>query len=267
MYELVFIGLGLFDEKDISIRGLEELKDSKTIFAEIYTSLMPNFSIKNLEIMIGKKINVIKRRVLEEDEGDQLFKAAKNGKTALLVQGDPMISTTHIDLCINAKKNGIKTRVIHAASVLSAAIGISGLQNYKFGKSVTIPFPEHGFKSETPYNVIYENQKMGLHTLCYLDLKAIEKKYLIINQALKILLELEKQKKLQIVTKKTLVIGISRVGSPRSIVKAGYIEKMINYDFGEPPHTIIFPGKLHFMEAEALVELANGPSELLEIKE
>ena len=53
-----------------------------------------------------------------------------------------MIATTHVDLCINAKKKGIKTRVIHAASVVSAVRGISGLQNYKFGKAVTIPFIE-----------------------------------------------------------------------------------------------------------------------------
>ena len=150
MNELVFIGLGLYDEKDVSVRGLEELKEADTVFAEFYTSLMPGLSIQRLEKMIGKQVNVISRRVLEEENGQQLFDATKKGKVAFLVQGDPMIATTHVDLMITAKKREIKTRVVHGASVVSAVRGISGLQNYKFGKSVTVPFFEEGFVSETP---------------------------------------------------------------------------------------------------------------------
>ena len=265
--ELVFIGLGLYDEKDISLRGLEELKEADTVFAEFYTSLMPGLSIKKLEEMIGKPVRVVSRRVLEEEDGQIIFEAAKKGKAAFLVQGDPMIATTHVDLRISAEKRGIKTRVIHGASVVSAVRGISGLQNYKFGKAVTIPFSEEGFVSETPYKVIIENKKMGLHTMCYLDIKAEEQRYLTVNEALQTLLELEKQKKEQVATSMTLVIGVARAGSPEPIVKAGYLEDVIEYDFGAPPHTLIFPGKLHFMEAEALIALADAPQEVMEIAE
>ena len=183
MNELVLIGLGLHDEKDISLRGFEVLKNSDTVFVEMYTSLMSGLSIQNLEKMIGKSIIIISRKNLEEEGGEKLFEAVKKGKTVLLVQGDPLISTTHVDLQIRALKKGIKTRVIHNASAVSAIRGISGLQNYKFGKSVTIPFSEEGFFSETPYNVIYENKKLCLHTMCYLDLKAEKKRYLTINEA------------------------------------------------------------------------------------
>jgi diphthine synthase len=265
--ELVFIGLGLYDEKDISLRGFEELKGAGAVFAELYTSLMPGLSIKKLEQMIGKKIRVVSRRALEEGEGQQLFEAAKKGKVAFLVHGDPMIATTHVDLRISAKKRGIKTRVIHAASVVSAVRGISGLQNYKFGKAVTVPFSEEGFVSETPYNVIYENRKRGLHTMCYLDIKAEEKRYLTINEALLTLRELEKQKNQQVIIPQMLVVGVARAGSPEPIVKAGYVEEIMSYDFGAPPHTLVFPGRLHFMEAEALVALAGAPREVLEMAE
>lgn len=265
MNELVFVGLGLYDEKDISLRGLEELKEADTVFAEMYTSLMPGLSIKKLEGLIGKKVDVVSRKVLEDEDGMQVFEAVKKGKVALLVQGDPMIATTHVDLRISAKKQGIKTRVIHGASVVSAVRGISGLQNYKFGKAVTVPFFEEDFVSETPYNVIRENKKMGLHTMCYLDIKATEKRYLTINEALKTLFELEKQRKEDIVTSKTLVVGVARAGSPEPTVKAGYIEDLISFDFGAPPHTLVFPGKLHFMEAEALIVLADAPKEVMEI--
>ena len=265
--ELVFIGLGLYDEKDISLRGLEELKEANAVFAEFYTSLMPGLSVQKLEEMIGKEVKVVSRRVLEEEEGQIIFEAAKKGKAAFLVQGDPMIATTHVDLRISAEKRGIKTRVVHGASAVSAVRGISGLQNYKFGKAVTIPFSEECFVSETPYKVIMENKKMGLHTMCYLDIKAEEQRYLTVNEALQTLLELEKQKKEQVATSMTLVIGVARAGSPEPIVKAGYLEDVIEYDFGAPPHTLIFPGKLHFMEAEALIALADAPQEVMEMAE
>ena len=262
MNELVFIGLGLYDEKDISIRGLEELKEADTVFAEVYTSLMPGLSISNLEKMIEKEVQVVSRRVLEEEEGEVIFEAAKKGKTVFLVQGDPMIATTHVDLLISAKKRGIRTRVIHGVSAVSAVRGISGLQNYKFGKAVTVPFSDQGFISETPYNVILENKKMGLHTMCYLDIKAEEQRYLTIKEALQALLEIEKQKKEQIITTRTLVVGVARAGSPEPAVKAGYIEEIMNHNFGAPPHTLIVPGKLHFMEAEALITLADAREEV-----
>lgn len=265
MNELVFIGLGLYDEKDISLRGFEELKEANEVFAEFYTSLMPGLSLQKLEKMIGKRIMIVSRRVLEEEEGKQLFKATEKGKVVFLVQGDPMIATTHVDLRISAEKKGIRTRVVHGASVVSAVRGISGLQNYKFGKAVTIPFSDQEFISETPYNVIRENRKMGFHTMCYLDIKAEEKRYLTVNEALKALVELEKQKKEQVVTDRTLVIGVARAGSPDPSVKAGFIKDVINYDFGAPPHTLVFPGELHFMEAEALVVLANAPKEVMEM--
>jgi len=265
--ELVFIGLGLYDQKDISIRALEELKEADAVFAELYTSLMPGLSIRKLEEMMGKEVRVVSRRVLEEEEGQQLFEEAKRGKVAFLVPGDPLIATTHVDLRIRAEKMGIKTRVVHGASVVSAVRGVSGLQNYKYGKAVTIPFSERGFVSETPYNVIRENRKRGLHTMCYLDIKAEEQRYLTIKEALQTLLELEKQKKEQVVTPRTLVIGVARAGSPEPIVKAGYLEEAMNHDFGAPPHTLIFPGKLHFMEAEALITLADAPEEVRRMAE
>ena len=103
--------------------------------------------------------------------------------------------------------------------------------------------------------------------MCYLDINAEEQKYLTIKEALKILLELEKLKKEQIITSRTLVIGVARAGSYEPVVKAGYLEEVINYDFGVPPHTLVFPGKLHFMEAEALIALAGAPQEVREMAE
>jgi diphthine synthase len=259
--EIVFVGLGLHDEMGISLHGLEEVKTADTAFIELYTSLMPNFSIKRFEESSGKKLNAVSRRELEEKNGEIILKAAEKGKAVLLVPGDPLIATTHVALRIEAEKRGIKTRIVHGASILSAIMGLSGLHNYKFGKSVTIPFPDETF-SETPYDVIAQNRKLGLHTLCLLDIKAEEKRYLSICESLELLLKIEEKRKKGIVTLNTLVVGIARAGSTNPTVKADSIEELLIYDFGEPPYSIIFPGKLHFMETEALIVLAGAPETL-----
>ncbi len=173
MKELVFIGLGLHDEKGISLQGLEETKTAEHAFIELYTSLLPDFSSKTLRsTLTGKQIRVLQRHDLEEENGAIILNAAEKGKTVFLVPGDPFIATTHVTLRIEAEKRGVKTRIIHGATIISAIIGLSGLHNYKFGKTVTIPFPEN--TSETPYNVIAQNKKHGLHTLCLLDLKRMK---------------------------------------------------------------------------------------------
>jgi diphthine synthase len=262
--ELLFVGLGLYDERDVSLRGLEEIREADAVFAELYTSLMPGLSIQKLEELVGKRVSVVSRRALEEESGQLILREAEVGKAALLVPGDPLIATTHVDLRIRAEKRGIKTRIVHGASIVSAVIGLSGLQNYKYGRSVTIPFPEEGFISETPYRVIMENRKMGLHTLCFLDIKAEEEKYMTVRDGLEALLATEKQKRKQVITPDTLVVGIARAGSREPTVKAGYVEEVMKQNFGAPPHTLVFPGKLHFMEAEALITLAGAPEQIRE---
>jgi len=260
MKELIFVGLGLYDEKGISLQGFEETKKADIVFLELYTSLMPDFSLEHFEALSGKRLQVVSRRNLEEENGELVLKAAEKHKTVLLVPGDPFIATTHVSLRIEAEKRGIRTRIIHGASIISAIIGLSGLHNYKFGKTVTIPFSENF--SETPYNVIVQNKKLGLHTLCLLDLKVEEKRFLSITDGLATLLETEHKRGRKAVTPDTYAVGIARVGSNAPIVKADAIKSLMKYDFGSPPHSLILPGQIHFMEAEALIAFAGAPSDL-----
>ena len=57
--KLIFIGLGLYDEKDISLKGLEEIKKSDKVFAEFYTSKLVGSNIKKIEKKKRKKIKVL----------------------------------------------------------------------------------------------------------------------------------------------------------------------------------------------------------------
>jgi len=258
--ELIFVGLGLNDETGISLRGLEETRRADSVFIELYTNLLPNFSLQRFETLAEKKVTALSRQSLEEENGQAIMNAAEKGTAVFLVPGDPFVATTHVSLRIEAEKRGIKTRIVHGASAISAVVGLSGLHNYKFGKTVTIPFPENS--SETPYNVIAENKARGLHTLCLLDLKADEQRFLSIKEGLQLLLAVESKSRRGAVTSETLAVGAARVGSVSPALKADWVGELLGYDFGGPPQSLIFPGELHFMEVEALIRFAGAPERL-----
>ncbi len=260
MNELVFVGLGLYDENGITLKGLKEAKNADAVFIETYTSLMPNFSLQRFEAICGKRIQILSRRELEEESGKVILETAKHAKAVFLVPGDPFIATTHVTLRIDAQKQGIKTRIVHGTSIISAIVSLSGLHNYKFGKTVTVPFSDNF--SETPYNVIAQNKSLGLHTLCLLDLKAAEERYLTINEAIRMLLEVEQKIGKRVVTKNTVALAVARAGANNPLLKADFAGELVNFEFGEPPFSLIFPGDLHFMEIESLIAFADGPGAL-----
>jgi diphthine synthase len=250
---------------DLSLRGIEEARKADKVFAEFYTSFMPYLSLSKLEGIIGKNVEILSRKDLEEGSGERILDIARHGKAILLVPGDPLIATTHVELRVRAEREGIKTQIVHNASIVSAVAGVCGLQNYKFGRSVSIPFPYGGKMPETPYEVIKANKKLGLHTLCFLDIKAEEKRYMTIREGLEVLLKIEEKQSKQVVTADTLAVGVARVGCPSMVIRSEFIGNLLNFDFGRPPQCLIFPGKLHFVEAEALITLCKAPERIKEL--
>ncbi len=255
---IVFIGLGLHDEKDITLKGLEEARSCDELYAEFYTSILEGTTLEKISSLIGKEVKLLDRKDLEENAENTILKNAGSKKVGLLVAGDPLISTTHVQIRLQAHELGIETRAIHNASIYSASASISGLQNYKFGKSASIPFPEEKYTPETPYNVIKENMARGLHTLLFLDIK-VEESYRLMtaNEAIDILLSIETRRKEGFFTKDTLCVVLANVGSSRCILKSGSVKNLKEQDFGPTPHSLIVPGKLHFMEEEYLREFAG----------
>ena len=264
MTNLTLIGLGLHDEKGISLQGLEEAKKATYVFAEFYTNYMPDIKISNLEKLIGKQVKILSRKEVEDHAQEKILIHAKKYPCVFLTPGDPNVATTHIDLRLRAEKEGIKTSIIHSASISSAIAGATGLQNYKFGRTVTIPFKSTSI-SEIPYENIFENKSRGLHTLALLDINSESHLFMSIPEGLNIIIEMEERLGKRCTTKNTLTIGIARLGSPDTIVKAGAIESLQKFNWGGPPHCIVFPGKLHFMEIEALKILCKADPELFEI--
>jgi len=259
MGELAFVGLGLFDERDITVKGLEAARSADVVFAEFYTSSLRGTTIEALQRLIGRTIRVLTRQDLEQ--GSEVIEAARQRKVVLLVPGDPMAATTHVELRLRAHDAGIPTRIVHGPSIATAAAGLLGLQSYKFGRATTVPFPAAGFRPASPLDVISENRKRGLHTLVLLDLKE-SGEFLTAQEALRYLLDTAREKGSDVLSEDTLACVISQAGSGTPTVTAGRVKDLVTRDLGPPLHCIVVPGELHFLEKEALVKLAGAPADL-----
>ena len=253
--QLVFVGLGLDDERGITLRGLEEAKAAEVVFAEFYTSMLRNGSIERLEALLGKSIRVLGRE--EVEDAKVILDACKDKNVVLLVAGDPMTATTHADLRIRAHMAEIETRVVHGPSVFTSVAGLLGLQHYKFGRTTTLPFPQEGYSPTSPYDVVCENVARGLHTLILLDIDAASSRYMTANEGLHLLMDMEKRVGRGVITEDTVVGVVARAGSDDCRVMAGPLGRLLEVEFGPALHSIVVPGKLHFMEEEALKAFAG----------
>jgi diphthine synthase len=238
---LIFIGLGLYDKTDISEKGLAAIRSSEYVFLENYTSRLMGSSYEELIRYYGKPLRLVSREDVEQHPEDILTRAERDN-VAFLCAGDPMVSTTHADLRIRAATRGIKTSIIHAASISSAVCGLSGLQNYRFGKSCSVPFPQKNWFPTTSIDVIAQNLSLSLHTLVYLDIQ--DEKYMTIPEAVTLLEAMASERKLSL----PLYVGIARAGSDDSLVRAGPARTLKSVNFGAPLHILIVPAELHDME-------------------
>lgn len=247
---LTFIGLGLFDNTDISEKGLQKARDADRIYLDCYTSRLTGTSIDALSAYYKKPVIPLSREDVEQHP-DRLLVEAESEDVVFLCAGDPMVSTTHADLRIRAASRGIRTAIIHAASIASAVCGISGLQNYRFGKSCSLPFPQKNWFPTTPLDVILQNISLRLHTLVYLDIQT--NRFMTVPEAVALLEEMAIGRNVTI----PLYVGIARAGSDTPVVRAGTAAAISSVDFGPPLHILIVPAELHDMEREYLEVFAG----------
>ena len=168
---LHMIGLGLSDEKDISVKGMEAVQASDRVYLEMYTAILM-ISNERLSEFFGKEI-VIADRDFVESGCAQMIEEAKTQVVSFLVVGDPFCATTHTDLYLRCCEAGVQVNVIHNASIVSA-MGCCGLQVYRFGEIVSIPFFTDNWRPTSFYAKIKGNATSNLHTLALLDIKVKE---------------------------------------------------------------------------------------------
>jgi diphthine synthase len=249
---LSLISLGLADETDMSIRALDEAKGCDALYAELYTMKLAT-TLTALNELVCRPVTLLQRGDLEEYSA-KIIDEAKTTNVGVLIGGDCLSATTHVSLLLEAVEKGVKTNIIHGSSIFSA-IAETGLSLYKFGRTVTMPFPEKG-PADTVLHGIQGNIAEGLHTLVLLDLDNEQNKYMTAPVAIKGLIEAG-------FNPKNLVIGVARLGQSDAKIRAGYAADVAAIDFGEPPHSLVVPGQLHFLEEDALKTLAQCPPESL----
>ena len=245
---LILAGLGLFDEKDVTLRGIEAAKAADRVYIELYTSVWHGKD--RLEEMAEKEITVLGRDDMEQ-HSEKIIEEARDKDVLIFVPGDPLVATTHTILIEEAEKKGIGWRIIHNASIISAVCE-TGLHVYKFGASATVPFREKtgGKLPESVYDTLRKNKEGGLHTLLLLDI--VPDRGMPAAEAIRTLSSLEEKKCEGLFTDDTELIVYARAGSEKPLIAFGKVRDMRDKDFGNPPMVMVVPGHLHFTEREFL---------------
>ncbi|KAF1810897.1 diphthine synthase-like protein [Eremomyces bilateralis CBS 781.70] len=266
---LYLIGLGLADEKDITVKGLEIVKRAERVYLEAYTAILL-IEKNQLEAFYGRPV-IIADRELVETGSDDILADADKVDVAFLVVGDPFSATTHADLVIRARELSIPTQSIPNASILTS-IGTTGLQLYNFGQTVSMVFFLPSWRPASFYDRIKENVSIGLHTLVLLDIKVKEQslenlargrkiyeppRFMTVAQCADQMLEVEEEKAEGVYGKESLAVGVARVGSSDQSIAVGTLEQLKSADLGKPLHSLILLGKrVHDLEREFLKPFA-----------
>ncbi|KAK5674386.1 diphthine synthase [Elasticomyces elasticus] len=268
---LYIIGLGLADERDVSVKGLEIIRKAERVYLEAYTAVLL-VDQKQLESYYGRSV-IIADREMVESHSDDILADAHEKDVAFLVVGDPFSATTHTDLALRCRQHepSIPTRTLPNASILTA-VGATGLSLYNFGQTVSMVFFTESWKPSSFYDRVAENAGLGLHTLVLLDIKVKEPdlkamargkiiyeppRFMTVAQCASQMLEVEEEREKGVCGKERLAVGVARLGSEGEKIVAGTLEDLASTDLGPPLHSLVLCGrKMHEMEWEYVREFA-----------
>ncbi|KAI9663327.1 MAG: diphthine synthase [Alyxoria varia] len=266
---LYLVGLGLADERDITVKGLDVVRKAEHVYLEEYTSILL-VDHKRLEQYYERPVTVADREMVESSS-DDILAGADQHDVAFLVVGDPFGATTHSDLVLRARELNIPVQTIHNASIMSA-IGATGLQLYNFGQTVSMVFFLDNWKPTSFYDRVAENRRIGLHTLVLLDIKVKEQslenmargrkiyeppRYMTVAQCAAQMLESEAIRAEGVYGPDSLAVGVARLGADSQKMAAGTLKELSEVDIGPPLHSLILLGKrTHDLEKDFIREFA-----------
>ncbi|ADI31426.1 diphthine synthase [Staphylothermus hellenicus] len=255
---LYFIGLGL-SINHLTLEAIDALRNADKVYIDTYTNIVPDFSLDKLVGLVGeeKEFVMAKRELLEGKNIYYIVEEASKKNIAILVPGDPFIATTHDAIRVEALRRGVKIRVVNGLSIYSLAPSRTGLQAYRFGKTVTLVYPDY-FKPYSTIETIYDNLDRNLHTLLLLDLKIEENKAMTIPEAIDILIELDERRVLENI----IGVGLAQLGSSMEKIVADRLADLKKYAYPSPPHSIIIVAKPHPVELDNLYYVCGLPEHL-----
>ena len=250
---LWFIGLGISGTRSIPTKAVKIIQEADSVYLETFTSPISKQDEEEIKNMVSGNFKIAKRWLVED--GQEILKTAKNSTVILLSYGDPYVATTHIELRTRAKLENIETSTIYSASAITSMIGEVGLQFYKVGRIVTIMNEKKS--TTTPYTTIFKNLTQGLHSVILLEYNHDENYFLDPRHAISNLLNVEKEQKRNAINDDTFAIIASRIGFDTQKIVSGKFSSLLKADFGEPPHSIIVTGKLHFTELDSITVMTD----------
>ncbi len=243
---LFLVGTGI-SEDGMTMDGINACKISKDVFIDAYTSSISESKIKNIELLINKKIKKLSRQDLEEHIESLI---SKEHDITILVGGDPLIATTHKIIFLKASKFNVSIKVIHSSSIISAIMGECGLDFYRFGQIVTIArFSEH-YKPISFYDTIKKNMENNLHTILLLDYDQKEASSIPINEAIGYMEHAESIHKLGIIKDSTKIIIIEQLAQDDEYKAFLSIKDAHALNKVKGMRTIVFPAKITEIEQE-----------------
>ena len=272
---LYLIGLGLADERDITVRGLGIVKRCDEVWLETYTSIL-GVDKSSLETFYGRSIRTASRETVES-EAEQILRGVEDGReVAVLVVGDPLCATTHADLALRAFELSAKVEIVQNASIMGAA-GRCGLQLYRFGQTISVPYFDGDWKPTSFYEKILANSNADTHTLCLLDIKTKEPDYhllaktgrmtylpprfMSVPEAIAQLFHAENEHRRGLCTPETLAVGLARLGQQDELMVAGTLQHLTTIDFKGPLHSLVLCApNLHEIELKFLERYKTSAS-------
>lgn len=274
------IGLGVGDATDITVKGLGIVKTCDRVYLESYTSILA-VGFEELEEYYGRRI-LLADRELVENNADEILPRTEEENVAFLVVGDPFGATTHSDLILRAREKNVKVKVVHNSSILTA-VGCCGLQLYRFGETVSIPYWSQNWQPSSFYEKILSNRQRDLHTLCLLDIKVKEptlesiarkkkeyepSRFMSVSEAASQLTKILEERNDKVeeegaIVKSSAVVGLARVGWDDQRIIVCSLERMSSIDLGPPLHCLIVPAAtLHPLESDFLTLYALNEDSL-----
>jgi len=234
------IGMGM-DRDSISFGAIETLRSCDKVYLENYTVNFP-YPISEIERCYGVEVIELDRAKVEDES---IVAEAKDANVALLVYGDGLSATTHMQLILECKKQGVDYEVFPNASIFTAVAG-TGLSLYKFGKTASMPnWKEHTNKPTSFIDYVKGNLSIGAHTLILTDIGLEIKDAIAQFKEAAVKAEFVPPEK---------VVAISNAGTEDEAVYYDCLDGLAESDI-EMPFCLIVPGELHFLEEEVVESL------------
>ena len=285
---LFLIGIGLGDEKDMTLRGQNLIAIADKVYLEFYTSIMVSMqgSVISAEgagissiVLYGRDVCIANREFVEDAQ--MLLDEASKQKIALLVVGDPFSATTHCELYVRCIKQKINVEVVNNTSIITA-VGCTGLQLYRFGAIISLCFWTATWKPHSWYSTLRQNLRCMYHTLVLLDINVREQtekslvrgspipereylppRYMTASEGARQLLAVSREDPDLALGADTLVVVVSKLGTPHQKITRTRLEKLANLSprnmdiLGETLHSLIIPATLRDYEQEHLYEISE----------